>query len=189
MLIAMESSCIACFRGDFFRCLSRVEPTKRRQCSLSQADSAVIRRNRMIRPDPQRPVCQQAFQILKQQLVLKNSAGENNGIQFVTVRDYAQSVMQTLSNSTVEGSCNFPDVTGANSIFTDRLQQRAKIEFGACEGGGRGRRKRRGTGELLEPDGSLSFKRDAASKAEKGCRRVKQTSHRGRSERPHIFAH
>src|ERR1700682_4791790 len=94
MLIAIESSCISGLDGTF-SWMSNAELTKRRQGGLSQTDSPVVRRSRVVRPDFQM-AAQKGFHILQEQFVLKNSAGENDCVQPMRLSDRDKRKMQTL---------------------------------------------------------------------------------------------
>ena len=92
MLIAIESSCIPISNPQAARSTEslilvhsskNLRHSERRKRRLSQTDPAIIRRNRVIRPDLQRLALQQYFQIAQQQFVLKHAAGKHDGVGIV----------------------------------------------------------------------------------------------------------
>jgi hypothetical protein len=70
----------------------------------------------MVRPKLHRSLRKQALYIFQQQFVLEDAAGENNGIQFMTVTGYGQGIPQTLSNTPLKRTCNVPDVAALSPV-------------------------------------------------------------------------
>src|ERR1700704_3014643 len=97
MLIAMESSCML---------LEITRLRKRRHGCLAQADTSVIGRDGVIRPDLDR-FAFKFFEIFQQQFVLENSAGENYGIEIVSTAYLTQCVPKADRHTHVEGARDF----------------------------------------------------------------------------------
>src|SRR5271163_4306812 len=88
----------------------------------------------MVRPNLQRFVGQERFQILEQQFVLENTAGENNDIEALRLGDGCNGITQALSQSALKAPRNLGKSTPLHTVMNYRLQQRAEIEFLADEG-------------------------------------------------------
>src|ERR1700693_3422347 len=102
--------------------LNDVELSKRRQRGLPQADSPIVRRDSMVRPYLQRFILQQRLQIFQQQLVLEDTAGENDSIQAMTATDYVQGIPQPLSNPPMKETCTLSAVVAASPVLRHGLQ-------------------------------------------------------------------
>src|SRR5580700_1126349 len=102
---------------------------------------------------------------------------------------YAQGVPQSVSDSPLKASRNFPHVTAANAVLRHSQKQRTEVEFIPGEGERVRFGERHATGKLLQPDRRLPFKRNFTRKTEKGCGSIKQAPHRSRGKRADVLAH
>src|SRR5262245_28396703 len=101
----------------------------RGQYRLPQADSAVVRRNRAIRPDFVRLRLKKSLQILQEHDILKHASGKNDRVDLPSPCKYPHGLSQALRNSQLERTSDLVGITPAQAIMNQQAEQRTKVQF------------------------------------------------------------
>src|SRR5580704_11059462 len=121
MLIAMESSCMRCSVSDILRkCSDR---------GLPEANSTVIWWHQMICPYLKFFGFEKRFQVLKQQLVLEYSSGQNDGVGSPLFADCSDGCVQPFSDSPLKCASDLSGRTSVHPVVDYTLKQRTEVEF------------------------------------------------------------
>src|SRR5215469_7300836 len=164
-----------------------VNQRKDGESGLSQTDAAIIRRHNVVRPDRQSVARKQRFQVLEQETILKNSAGNRHSIDIELIAKSGNSTMQPTCDAQLKCASDLLGAAAALSVCDDSRKQWAKIQFVPVE-----RKWIRITlcgtsSHMFKPHCGLPFEGSLANKAKQGGRRIEQSSHGGCRTRPHLL--
>src|SRR5579872_5911995 len=159
ILIAIESSCML---FPILECSQR---------GLPQAYAAIVGRHRTVGPDPKALLACQRFNIVQQQLILKDAAREYDGIHRIGLAQHHHRVAKTLSKPALKRPCANRRFSSPPPVLRQRREQGTEIQFFPAQWKRIGFGVGHSTRQLFHPHGGLTFKRYFPRKAQQSGRR------------------